>query len=381
MKTASRTTEEKLVAQETGAADADGSVIYPWQEGVWTLLQGMRKALPHALLLYGAAGTGKRAFAEHFAKSLLCETQEGHACSRCAPCRWFEQYAHPDYRRVQPDALEKDMRAEDTSDAPEETTETAEAVGAGGSRPPRALSKIIRIDQIRALRDLMGLSTHRGGPRVVCIFPAEALERESANALLKMLEEPPAHTLFILVSNTPHAILPTILSRCCRIAMPMPDFDMARTWLRAQGVETPEIWLAEQGGAPVSALEAARTGDRSDTDALLDALASPDIATALKMGESVVDRRWRASAVQIVTCLQRWLYDLLLMRMTGTHRYFPQRAKTLGKLAERVDLDELLRLTKKMGERKRTADHPLVLQLLIEDMLLDYNRLFPPSGK
>lgn len=328
----------------------------------------MQKSLPHAILLHGPAGTGKSAFAETLAKSLLCEDRlpGGHACHTCLSCGWFDQYAHLDYRRILPAALEAEKSAADDgaeADAEEEKT---------AGRSAREPSRRIGIDQIRQLSDVINLSTHRGGLRVICLWPAEALTTESANALLKMLEEPPPGTVFILVTSNINALLPTILSRCRKLAMPMPDFAAALAWLKAEGVDDAETWLAEQGGAPVAAREEAQNGNREEMDVFLAALASPGVDMALKTAEKLQ----RSSDRHIIAWLQRWLYDLLSLSMSGRQRYFPRYRKTLETQAARVSIDELLRLIKKTTERNRVAGHPLVLRLLIEDILLDYSRLF-----
>ncbi|WAW09957.1 DNA polymerase III subunit delta' [Oxalobacter vibrioformis] len=329
----------------------------------------MQASLPHAILLHGPVGTGKSAFAETLAKSLLCENRHpgGHACHACLSCGWFDQYAHLDYRRILPAALEAEKGAADegaeAADGEDEKT---------AGRSAREPSRRIGIDQIRQLADVINLSTHRGGLRVICLWPAEALTTESANALLKMLEEPPPGTVFILVTNNINALLPTILSRCRKLAMPMPDFAAALAWLKAEGVADAETWLAEQGGAPVAALEEAQNGNREEMDVFLAALASPGVDMALKTAEKLQ----RSSARNIIAWLQRWLYDLLSLSMSGRQRYFPRYRKTLETQAASVSTDELLRLIKKTAERNRIAEHPLVLRLLIEDILLDYSRLF-----
>lgn len=330
----------------------------------------MQGSLPHAILLHGPVGTGKSAFAEYLAKSLLCEDRQpgGHACHACLSCGWFDQYSHLDYRRILPAALEAEKGAADdgaeAADGEEEKT---------AGRSTREPSRRIGIDQVRQLADVINLSTHRGGLRVICLWPAEALTTESANALLKMLEEPPPGTVFILVTNNINALLPTILSRCRKLAMPMPDVAAALAWLKAEGVDDAETWLAEQGGAPIAARDEALNGNREEMDVFLAALASPGVDMALKTAEKLQ----RSSARHIIAWLQRWLYDLLSLSMSGRLRYFPRYQKALEAQAARASTDELLRLIKKTAERNRVAEHPLVLRLLIEDILLDYSRLFP----
>lgn len=347
--------------------DSSRYSVLPWHVPVWEQLAGSWENLPHALLLHGPAGTGKYEFAVHLAKSLLCENRrpDKHACSSCQACGWFEQYAHPDYRRIIPPALDAGWEGDAEKDG-EEGEEKA------SSRAGSAPSRRIGIDQIRELGEMLTLSTHRGGMKPVCIWPAEALTAESANALLKMLEEPPQGTIFILVANSLQSLLPTILSRCRKIAMPMPKQDDALAWLKGQGVDDAQIWLAAQGGAPLAALDEAQGGSREERDVFLTALAEPGVETALQTAEKLQ----RVLPGHIIAWLQRWLYDLFSLRMSGRQRYFPHYRQILEKQAANVNMDELLRLMRKTAQRNRVVEHPLVLRLLIEDMLLEYARLF-----
>ena len=193
--------------------------VYPWQQGAWQQLQQLRQRMPHAILFHGAAGIGKADFIEHVAQALLCENvrADGHACGECPSCGWFQQQSHPDYRRVRPEAME---------DEPGEGEE-----GEDKKAAKKAPSKEIKIEQIRALADFMNISTHRQGLRVVVLYPAEALNMPASNALLKTLEEPPPGTVFLLASNGLDRVLPTILSRCRKFAMSMPDHGEALAWL------------------------------------------------------------------------------------------------------------------------------------------------------
>src|SRR5690606_4595843 len=137
-------------------------------------------------------------------------------------------------------------------------------------------SKEIRIEQVRQLCDWINVSTHRSGKRVVLLYPAEALNTASANSLLKTLEEPPAETVFLLVSHAPDSLLPTIVSRCHRFQLGIPDPAQAQAWLSAQGVQDAQAWLAEQGGAPLLAHAMAQSQTREVLDAWLERLARPD---------------------------------------------------------------------------------------------------------
>jgi DNA polymerase-3 subunit delta' len=334
--------------------------MYPWQQDAWTRLQAMRARLPHAILFHGPAGIGKADFIEAFAQALLCENvqPDGHACGTCASCGWFAQGNHPDYRRVRPEALEDEVPAAEGDEAPAEEKKTKS----------KTASKEIKIEQVRALADFMNISTHRQGLRVVVLYPAEALNMPASNALLKTLEEPPPGTVFLLASNGLDRLLPTILSRCRKFALPMPDHAQAQAWLEAQGVQDADGWLREQGGAPLAALVQAETGSREELDGLLQVLAQPSVDAALRSA----DKLSKAPLAALVAWQQRWLYDVFSYKLSGVIRYYPRYQRELAALAGRVHVANLMQAIKSTNERRAVADHPLSPKLFVEDMLLDY---------
>jgi len=337
------------------------AAIYPWQEQAWVQLQQMRARLPHAILFYGPVGIGKADFIEAFAQSLLCENvrADGHACGACASCGWFAQGNHPDYRRVRPEAMEDEAPAAEGDEAGD---------GDKKAKSGKAASKDIKIEQIRALGDFMNISTHRQGLRVVVLYPAEALNMPSSNALLKTLEEPPPGTVFLLASNGLDRLLPTILSRCRKFALPLPGHAEALAWLEAQGVQDADGWLREQGGAPLAALVQAETGSREELDSLLQILAQPSVDAALR----AADKLSKAPLASLVAWQQRWLYDVFSYKLSGTIRYYPRYRQQLANLAGRVHTAKLMQAIKSTNERRAVADHPLSPKLFVEDMLLDY---------
>ena len=336
--------------------------LLPWQASNWAQVMQMRGRFPHAVLLHGPEGIGKTRFGERLAQALLCERPlaDGQPCDACLACGWFVQYAHPDYRRVRPENLEE-ASGDDGDEEP---------VKAG--KAGKTASREIRIDQIRALGDFMNVSTHRRGQRVILLHPAEALNAVSSNALLKTLEEPPPDTVFILVSNNIDGLLPTILSRCRKVPMALPDAEASLAWLATQGIPDAQGWLAEQGGAPLLALAQAQGGSRDTIDALLAHLAAPAPETALK----TADLLQKSSPVDVTGWLQRWLYDLFSVKFSGKIRYYPKYRREIDALALRADPRRLLAVLKQVTDRRAIADHPLSAKLFIEDMLLEYSTVF-----
>ncbi len=345
------------------------SPLYPWQQSAWQQIQKMNGRWPHAILLHGPRGIGKTVFAEWLAQSLLCETPlvDGQACGGCVSCGWVSQYSHPDYRRLRPEILESD----DAQADPDEAATPKSAVKAS-----KAPSREIVINQVRALSDFMSISTHRQGARVIVIYPAEAMNVAASNALLKSLEEPGPNTVFILVSSGIDALLPTLVSRCRQFPLSMPSREIALAWLAQQDCHKPDQLLAEQGGAPLAALEAFQSETFQQQEEFLMHLRRPDSETALKIAEKLQ----KTPIPLLISWMQRWLYDVFSFKLTGKIRYYPRYQKEIDQVAQAMSLPALLTLLENNAERKAVADHPLAPRLLIEEILLDYAGLSQPHN-
>src|SRR6185295_6741316 len=99
-------------------------MTYPWHKSEFLALLKRKEQLPHALLLRGAQGIGKLAFAEALAGALLCEkpAPDGSACGRCAGCGWLGQGSHPDFRRLEPESLAEHNEAESGAEKKEKAS-------------------------------------------------------------------------------------------------------------------------------------------------------------------------------------------------------------------------------------------------------------------
>jgi DNA polymerase-3 subunit delta' len=226
--------------------------MHAWNAPVLLSIARRLERLPHALLLHGPQGIGKLALAERVAQLLLCEASASkRPCGACDGCRWFLAGNHPDFRRVEPEAL---------------AAQAERAPGEEGEAPARRAkpSNEIKVDQVRTLADFLNLKSHRGRLRVALVHPAEDMNPNAANALLKGLEEPPAGAVFLLVAHRPAQLPPTIRSRCVNIPVPLPNRQVAMTWLAEQGVQEAARWLAYAGGAPLRALHYAGEADAYD---------------------------------------------------------------------------------------------------------------------
>lgn len=333
--------------------------IYPWQHALWQHLLSMRTRMPHAILLQGRQGIGKQVFAQALAHALLCESPsgDGSACGVCPSCAWLAQGNHPDFRMIEPD---------------DGTEDGGDEAAAAETAKTRKKSRYILVDQIRGLNDLVGLSSHRHGLRVVVLHPAEALNANAANALLKILEEPPPATLFLLVSHQSQRLLPTIRSRCHKIAMPMPSRRDAEAWLSSLGVSDPAFCLAQSGGAPLLALEADRSRAHEEIAALADQLSRRE-----KIDPAVLAAHWSKEDYGIaINSLQKWSYDLMLARLAGRVRYHPAQLSSLQAMGKGVDLAQLLDFQRLLAESRAQATHPLNTELQLEALLVRYAQLF-----
>ena len=307
--------------------------MHPWNEPLFEGLHGRLERFPHALLIHGVKGTGKLALAERVAQLLLCESSGTRPCGRCEGCRWLAAGSHPDFRRIEPEALAKN---------PVPAAEDAETP-AKRVKP----SIDIKIEQVRELAGFLNLRSHRGRLRVALVHPAEEMVPSAANALLKGLEEPPPGAVFILVSHRPSQLLPTIRSRCVALAVPIPPRPAALAWLAEQGVPNPERWLAYAGGAPLRAAEFAARA------AVLERL----LQHPVPVGE-------REELEALADALQKIAVDRVLAGFGLAPKY-----QTGGPAVPRTKVASWLAYAREMGQHRLLCRHPLNPKLFSAEML------------
>jgi len=309
--------------------------MHAWNQPILDSLTARAGRLPHALLIHGPRGVGKAALAERIAQTLLCEGAGKKPCLACDACRWFVAGNHPDFRRVESEAVAKVPPAPDAEDE------------APAKRATKQPSIEIKVDQVRGLADFLYVRSHRGGVRLALVHPAEDMNENSANALLKGLEEPPAAAMFLLVSHRPAQLLPTIRSRCVAVPVPIPPREASLQWLVSQNVKDPERWLAYAGGAPLRAVEYA--ADAAALSSLLRAPAPVEVREGLER---------LADALQKIA-LDRALsaFGLPPKYQTGSGKVAPEKAR------------EWLAFARRMGEDRLLCRHPLNPRLFSAAML------------
>jgi DNA polymerase-3 subunit delta' len=305
--------------------------MHPWNEPILQSVKRRLDRLPHALLLHGPRGVGKLALAETIGQLLLCESLAPAArpCGKCDGCRWYLAGTHPDLRRIEPEALAKPV------EGGEEGDEAIDSPAASSKRQGKP-SLDIKIEQVRALADFLNLRSHRGALRVALVHPAEEMNANAQNALLKGLEEPPAGAIFLLVSHRPYRLLPTVRSRCVKIPVPIPAAGAALAWLKAQpGGQNAARWLSFAGGAPLQALrygEEAAMWDR--------VLTSP----------APVEVRDREGLERLAEALQKIAYDRAYFAFGLAAKYGTGATETGNRRA-------LVAYARKLGEERALTRH------------------------
>lgn len=341
-------------------------MIHPWLAEPWLRLITLGERLPHALLFTGPAGLGKRDLAEALAARLLCGAPggDGHACGRCTPCTLRLAGNHPDLIMLVPAA-----------------ESAAEPEGKEGDDvPAKARSTQIVIEQVRDVQKALAVTGHQSSRRVVVVDPAEAMNPFTANALLKLLEEPPQACVFILVSSAPRRLLPTIRSRCQQWAFGRPSGEALAAY-SDQADAGRRALLALNGGMPLAAERAAERGGSAMLSRFVRDMGQLPESDALKTAaqwDTWLKSKEAAAAgfgmVQLADWMQRWATDLAMVRLGGHARYFPAQAALFAALAARTDVARATNCYNDFASIRRVAHHPLNARLMLEDMLLRYVR-------
>lgn len=327
----------------------------PWQQELAAQWLGERERFAHAWLIHGLGGIGKRSFALAAAAALLCEQpRQAMACGACQACLWLASGNHPDFRRVRPEAV---------------AVEEGETLDESASQAKRQPSKEIRVEQIRSLSGWFNTATHRGGWRVAVIYPAQAMNHITANALLKVLEEPPPHTVFLLTTDAPDLLLPTIVSRCRRLPMPVPPLEEAVAWLHEQKVAEATDWLAAAGGAPLRARQLAQSGATPCPAWLQSFLRDLAQDTDGEAWVSTAEALEGSEAAVWIDTLQRLFIDLSLVAVDAAPRYFPSQAGAMQRIAGRSNPATLAAAVKWLTQQRAVATHPLSPKLFIQSVL------------
>ena len=319
-----------------------------WQAPQWHLLNESRAQgrLPHGLLMTGPEGVGKSLFAHQFAQSLLCDGPQatGAPCGECRGCQLVEAGTHPDLSIVSPDEGKKN----------------------------------ISVDQIRGVGNYLGLKSQFGRSKVVIVAPADAMNVNASNSLLKTLEEPTEGSVLILASSRPAQLPATIRSRCQEVRFGEVEKSVAFDWLRQNVTsdENPATLLALANGAPLKAAEMADKGLVSLRKELfegLEKLASQQ-ADPIKLASQWVS----AGAHYSLHWMYSWITDMVRLKVTGSSAHIANEdmAQQLASLASQLTLNLLIKQQDRVLTALRQAEHNFNVQLIFEDLLIQWRRCF-----
>ena len=322
--------------------------LLPWQEKNWSTIQQRirQQRIPHALLLHGPEGTGKSLFAEALTQSLLCDQPSssgnwaGQGCGQCPSCKLFAAESHPDFHPLQPEEGKQ----------------------------------VLAVDQIREMVGELAYTPQISQRKVVVLQPAESMNRNAANSLLKTLEEPAGAAVIILLSHAPASLLPTIRSRCQQIAFPPPSKNEALQWLEQQAdidaTSAREVFaLAE--GAPFKALTLFSNDQQthhqqmgSELIALLQGKANPiQISLRWSKQDATVTLRW----------LQQWTTSLL-KGQSGGEPPTTEPLRTISPLLDNIPTKRLFLFLDQITEAIALSTTPINKELLFQGLLMDWSK-------
>lgn len=287
--------------------------IFPWQNAQWEQMVHCQQSdnLAHAYLLRGLPGTGKLQFAKALAAYLLCmNPQATGAYGHCKECELLKAGTHPDFTVLEPD---------------------------DPGRP-------IRIDSIRKLNEFAHKTAQQGGRRVIILSPAEAMNVNAANALLKCLEEPGEDTIFLLVSARSGDMLPTIRSRCQQLNFATPKRSEAEQWLALQLEDSSLVsqLLDLTANSPLEAKRFADQGLLEKREALADGIKG---LFKGKLTPVELAKNWQSADLTLtISWIIGWLDDAVKLGLNGDPSDLRNRdqLKMLEYLARKSDAKALL---------------------------------------
>ncbi len=292
----------RLFAQERPYKRMKFNEVIGQEEAKERLLQMVRKGrIPHAMLLCGPSGCGKMALALAFASYLLCNNHDGEdSCGKCNQCAMLAVWAHPDLHFSFPVIRPSGTSSEHKMTSDDFIKEWRKLLSSGPYFTMDMWLKEMKAENQQAqigvgesddLIRKLSLKSSQGGYKVIVIWLPERMNQECANKMLKLLEEPPQETVFLLVSEEPDKLLETIKSRTQRID------------IRRISAETIEKALVERRGIDA---DAARRIARSANGSWLNALQELDSTNEKRQFLDMFIMLMRLAYARNIKELKKW---------------------------------------------------------------------------
>lgn len=338
------------------------AALAPWLQRQLETLLTQRG---HALLLAGPSGLGQYELALALARAWLCEQPfpQG-ACGHCASCHAVDVRTHADLRVLMPEtvSLEKGWPLDES---------TQKELDDKKRKP----SRLIRVEAARTAVAFTQLTRSRASAQVILVYPADRMNMESANTLLKTLEEPLGEVRFVLATEAADQLLPTIRSRCQTHTLQWPEASEALTWLQAEvarlsgkptSPEQAQVWLQAAGGRPMDALGWAAAG--------LQSASWQQIPQALARGDWGLLADWPPT--QQLEVLQKVCHDLMALQAGASPRFFAPQSLTPA-----PGWAALTAWSKELFAAARTVDHPFNAGLMQQAWASRAQQVLGRAGK
>jgi DNA polymerase-3 subunit delta' len=311
-----------------------------------SLEQGIKQgSIAHAYLLTGPRHIGKRTLAVDLAQAINCNGSEP-PCGQCPSCQRIAQEKHADVVLTQLDS-------------------TAE----------------IGIDTIKELQHLANLPPYEGRCKVFIIDDAEYLSTEAANRLLKILEEPPPKVLWLLLTSEEERLLPTVVSRCCRLELkPVPPGEMQKALTARYNIEPGKASLFARlsHGCPGWAISAeqddALLHQRAENINKLASLLTANLEQRFAYAQELAAQfsKQRKSVIEIIDAWIGWWHDLMLLKGGGAESITNIDYKdTLEKQAGYLTLEETSDFIARLRRAKEQLNKNINPRLLLEWLMLN----------
>jgi DNA polymerase-3 subunit delta' len=345
--------------------------------------------IPSAFLFEGPEGVGKDAAAVEFAKALNCEKGSFEPCDECSSCRQINTLQHPNVRLLFPlprgEGETKDDGPLDKLDA--KTVRTVlEEISRKASDPYHKIlipkAQIIKISSIREVIHENSLSLFKRGYRVIIVIQAEELGVESANALLKVLEEPSPHTVFILTTSKKNILLPTIVSRCQTIRFDLLSEDEIASALTEKiGIAEADARLKARlaSGSLSKAMVLVGTETlrmREESLEILRDIYAFDYGKFSSRSKKIVEERDSVRALALLQMLQIWLRDAAIMNYGSADKIINvDKRDVLEKMSQSFDKNGLLQASARIDRSIAEVEGNVNLALVFVNLFMDLSAL------
>ncbi|PIQ99642.1 MAG: DNA polymerase III subunit delta' [Nitrospinae bacterium CG11_big_fil_rev_8_21_14_0_20_45_15] len=315
----------------------------------------LNNKVAHAYLFFGETSVGRKPMALELAKTLNCTASiQGDNCGICLSCNKIDSGIHPDIYILEP-----------------ETSTSSTRLGT------------IKIEALRELQKKLAYLPYEGKCKVAIIDSAETMNSQASNSFLKILEEPPPNTLFILIASNPHQLLPTLVSRCQAIRfMPLSPSDTRRILIRNRDKGEFE---ANDDEIEIRAMRAGGRIDQAMDPSLLEICERREELIELIAGAHLsrmdVFIRWSKSVAKqsvdvqaLLSEMARLLRDITLLRSCGRSATITNAdlRPQLISLAEKKKLNSLVKMFKATLVAQKDLDANYNAQLSLENLWIEF---------